>query len=212
MNVLLHPITFSEPQEIPLFKGYRQLRASYRIYRSMCAVRQAEIDGLLITYRMQASGRPMAKFGIVQSLRRWIDQEAERALEDRSALRRTPGWMRTRLEEIHAVRFAQKELIQVLDYLTTPNGRDVSPVQAYARLEVGQMQAAFMERVRDRLEEDEEDIALELQEPSPVPRLLEASISKDPDNFITTLIPAGDLGVQIDPAIAETWERKWTSD
>ncbi len=218
MNVFLNPISFSEPQRITLFERFFQLGNSYRIHRAMCEVRQMKIEDLMLTYRLQASGRAMAKFSTIRELRVWTNCEAGRALQDRHALRKTRKWMRVRLEETLAVLSPQRELIRLLEYITTTHkGADASPAEIYARLEDGKLRAETRRRIIEkRAEEDEEDTAPELQEPLqeplPVQRLLEASISKDPDNFITTLVPAGDLGVQVDPAIAETWEREWTPD
>jgi len=231
MHGFVMPIGFPEPHEIIFFGRYRQLKDSYWIRRAMCEVRQLEIDGLIITYRMQASGRHMAKFDAVQNLRGWLSRETGRALEDRILLRRTSKWMRARLEEILRLTPTQDELIKLLRYLTTSIGVNGSPTEIYARLEDGKLWAETRRRIAERLRQEEEiaerlsqqeaEIAERLQEEeykediAPVPlavqRLLEASVSS-PDNFITKLIPAGDLGVQIDPSIAEEWQREWVPD
>lgn len=213
MHLLMYPISYEEPEGISLFERFFQLGESYRIHRAMCEARQMRIDDLLLLFRLQVLGRPMAKYDTVQNLRLRTSRETGYALKDRRFFRRTRKWMRARLEELHAVRPVQQSLIGTLEYLTTPNGAGASPAVVYARLEAGKWKAEIFRTIAERKKqaaEDEENITPELPAPVEPQMPLEASISRDPDNFIKALVPVGDQGVQTDPSIAEQWNRKWT--
>jgi len=104
----------------------------------MLTARSEKIDRLHMLYRTQSGGVALARRKQVASLLAWLRVERERleTAEDHRIVP-TPAWLRERISDQKAIRSAQRDLISLLIYLTTPIVNGESPTQIYAKLENG---------------------------------------------------------------------------
>jgi hypothetical protein len=190
---------------------YLTLRKSYKASRALCQTKQAKIDELLVTYRLQSLGRALPKIAEINQRRAWVNREVGWALEEgRLGSLATPRTIMRRNDDLHAVGLAQTALIYLLIKLTTPNGNGQSPTQAYANMETGKSDRSFRTR-RDRLAAAETASKFQ-EEAARIAGLVETrqayrGWNVDPNRRTTHRVEVGDLGTEVDPTNVETWER-----